>query len=93
MNCPHSTGAYVYIMLIMLIYGTSVFLAQKSPLIKKNCGANFSENVHHVFCLHICTETYILLSQQYFENKYSQLTDEIGHVAPQNDQCATWNKV
>ena len=43
--------------------------------------------------LHICTETYILLSQQYIKNKYSQLINEIGHVAPQNDQCATWNKV
>ena len=34
---------------IMLIYGTNVFLAQKSLLIKKNFGANFSENVHYVF--------------------------------------------
>ena len=34
---------------IMLIYGTNVFLVQKSLLIKKNFGANFFENVHHVF--------------------------------------------
>ena len=34
---------------IMLIYGTNVFLAQKSLLIKKNFGANVSENDHHVF--------------------------------------------
>ena len=43
--------------------------------------------------LHICTETYILLSQQYIKKIYSQLINEIGHVAPQNDQCVTWNKV
>ena len=37
--------------------------------------------------------TYIMLSQQHIKNKYSQLINEIGHVAPQNDQCVTWNKV